>query len=148
MLTPAQFWPYYDHCLAYREDIVENSFHDYNGDEWMDALVLEGILLLIHPRAGSSYLGAYEAQEKYDLGAQLEKRFRREQASAQHGLPTHFDPRGEWDYWIAPNGPCVARRAWDYDGRGSLRLSLLVANSPSADIPHCGAGECRGVRDD
>ena len=98
MLTPAEFWIYYDYCVKNQPRIVENSFKDMNKEEWLDAVVENERELIVSPDI-SSDMKEYSFGTRYD-DVIISKRgyFDREEISAPLGLPYVIKEKGTFGY--------------------------------------------------
>ena len=124
MLTPSQFWIYYDYCVQNKREIVTKSFRE--NSEWLDAFLDKEDSLIIRGIKYASInpiLKTCGYFERRDIG--------------KHGLPESVKNKGGWHYVY--DGPeeypiRVASRGSDGLGFGC---------PPSQKPPRYGVRECK-----
>tara|TARA_Y100000034_G_scaffold136135_1_gene210998 strand:+ start:1636 stop:2292 length:657 start_codon:yes stop_codon:yes gene_type:complete len=140
MLTPADFWKYYDFVSENRVDIVGDMKESFE-NEWLDALVIDRRHLLVTPEfspGDKSYIGGTEYRESVPLDSGS---FDPINASKETGLPAVFyADEDQGDFLFKPNYSSeitgIVR-----EGGNKIRLNAHITASDTH--PYRGVRECK-----
>lgn len=97
MLTPTEFWKFYDYCLERRPEIIEKSFF-YS--EWLDGIIKD-----------KKYLITNSCEQEIDI-EQEDFWFDRQHINEKTGLPskrTDIENKGRWKWQFFPAGEMETR---------------------------------------
>ena len=118
MLTPVEFWIYYDYCAKNKPDLFEKFFKSYCEDEWLDALMITANrcwgsrkkLILGSEVEGVTVSGGmiYNKQITKKQG-----RFERKDINAETGLPNIIKENGEFFYDDLNSGLRALVKKWN-----------------------------------
>ena len=144
MMTPADFWKYYEHCLENREDIIEDMKDGFE-DEWLDALVIDRKHLLVSPEStldlddGGSYSGGKEYKNCVPV---QDGSFNLNNVSTKTGLPRGLAvDEDKREFLFRPSRSSqargVAREGWE-----KIHLRVGLHPKSSTDI-YKGVRECK-----
>ena len=136
MMTPVEFWKYYDFCMKNRMDIIE-SVKDWNGGEWLNGIMGDYERLVV----GYGKMRGEAAKEYKVLVPRSYGGFDRKDIDPELGLPkvVHKDIHNrEWRYKSPDSFETGICRLWE-----DCHI-LSLASSPRDSYQSVGVRECKG----
>ncbi len=155
MLTPAEFWIYYDYCAENREDIIRELKLNSKKEEWLNAIVNGKNELVINPYTGGgmwNYTGGdtyddyplkYLKQPQYRISNHETKYFERKDVHPKTGLPMRLGEKGEYIFWCNEERNCAVVRGSDLFDKHPHNFFLSLVYNLGEGNGRIGVRECR-----